>query len=100
MTTAAASRACVPSRPRSPGAVCAGDSPVVCMWDPFAPAIRELLLSRLQDPMAPTRPASGEPRCGTMEVDVPGPAKGEWALPGTAPLDIDGFLCMALIDWP
>jgi hypothetical protein len=73
----------------------------VCMWDPFDAATQSVLYSKLRDLRRPAIEPEGEPRCGTMEVDVPGTAKGVWAEPGvTGPLGPDERRYMALVDYP
>ncbi|MEK6700586.1 MAG: hypothetical protein AABZ10_16260, partial [Nitrospirota bacterium] len=44
----------------------------VCPYDYFEPLLKEYLLSRVV--------RTGEPRCGTMEIDVDGTAQGLWVL--------------------
>jgi hypothetical protein len=54
----------------------------VCPWEQFDDANRSLLLGKLRDLASPSIMPAGEPRCGTMEVDVAGTAKGVWAESG------------------
>src|SRR5690606_5654867 len=51
----------------------------VCPYEYFDAANQALLFSKLRDPGRPGITPEGEPRCGTMEVDVPGTARGVWA---------------------
>ena len=54
----------------------------ICPWEQFDPATKAQLYSKLGNKSRPRDvPPSGEPRCGTMVVDVAGTAKGVWALP-------------------
>jgi hypothetical protein len=53
----------------------------VCSWDRFEPAVRAQLYAKLKDPSRTSTVAAGEPRCGTMKVDVANTAKGVWAPP-------------------
>lgn len=77
-----------------------GANHAVCMWGQFDAANREFLLSKLHDQRRPNIVPSGEPRCGTMEVDVAGTAKGVWAEPDEGPLGPDERGYMALVDYP
>lgn len=56
----------------------------ICAWDQFDAASQTLLYSKLLDPSRPLTLASGTPRCGTMNVDVAGSAKGVWAEQGVS----------------
>lgn len=52
----------------------------VCPYDPFTPDLRSQIDSRIGFAL-PFTPASGEsPRCGTLNVDVAGTARGVWVL--------------------
>ena len=51
----------------------------VCPYELFDATIREILFSVLIDLGRPAEAPSGQPRCGSMEVDVVGTAKGVWA---------------------
>ena len=53
----------------------------ICPWDQFEPAIKAQLYTKLGDKSRLSTVPAGEPRCGTMVVDVAGTAKGVWALP-------------------
>ncbi len=53
----------------------------VCPWERFDAATKAQLYTKLQDTGASPRTPAGEPRCGTMVVDVAGTAKGIWAMP-------------------
>lgn len=78
-----------------------GPSHAVCMWEQFDPANQAVLFSKLRDLRRPEIEPTGEPRCGTMEVDVPATAKGVWADPGiTGPVTADERGYMALVDYP
>ena len=57
----------------------------ICPWDQFVPALRDQLYAIFRDPARPGVIPSGEPRCGTMEVDVANTAKGVWVVQGTNP---------------
>lgn len=57
----------------------------ICPWDQFTPALRDQLYDILRDPSRPGITPGGDPRCGTMEVDVPNTAKGVWVVQGTNP---------------
>ncbi len=56
----------------------------VCMWEQFDAANQAILFSKLRDLAFPDLVPAGEPRCGTMEVDVPGTARGVWAEMGVS----------------
>jgi hypothetical protein len=78
-----------------------GPSHAVCMWEPFDAANKAILFSKLRDLRRPGIEPTGEPRCGTMEVDVPATAKGVWADPSiTGPIQADETGYMALVDYP
>ena len=68
----------------------------VCPYEYFDPVNREFLLTEIG--------VTGEPRCGTMEVDVVGTAKGVWAEVGvTGPLGGDERRYVTLANnpyWP
>jgi hypothetical protein len=71
------------------------------MWEPFDAATQSILYAKLRDLRRPSIQPEGEPRCGTMEVDVPGTAKGVWAEPGVpVPLGPDERRYVALVDYP
>lgn len=73
----------------------------VCMWEYFDEANKAVLFSKLRDLRRPDVEPVGEPRCGTMEVDVPNTAKGIWVDPAiTGPLQADETRHMALVDYP
>jgi hypothetical protein len=73
----------------------------VCMWEQWDDVNQEILLSKLHDGLRPDVVATGEPRCGTMEVDVAGTAKGVWAETGvTGQLGGDETRVMALVNYP
>ena len=56
-------------------------------WDRFESSVQTQLFSKLTDPSRFRTVVAGEPRCGTMKVDVAGTATGIWALPSvTSPL--------------
>ena len=52
----------------------------ICAWDRFESSVQAQLYTKLNDPSRFGTVAQGEPRCGTMKVDVAGTAKGIWAL--------------------
>jgi hypothetical protein len=56
----------------------------VCMWEQFDTGSQQILFSKLRDLARPQVAPAGEPRCGTMEVDVPNTAKGVWAETGVS----------------
>jgi hypothetical protein len=73
----------------------------ICAWEQFDAAAREMLFTKLVDPSRPATPALGTPRCGTMQVDVAGTAKGVWAQQGvTGPLGGDERPYITLADYP
>jgi hypothetical protein len=51
----------------------------ICMWEQFDAANQAVLFGKLRDIARPTVMPGGNPRCGTMAVDVAGSAKGVWA---------------------
>ena len=61
----------------------------ICAWEQFDAASQAMLFTKLLDPSRVNTPAMGTPRCGTMQVDVAGTAKGVWAEPG-APANVAG----------
>jgi hypothetical protein len=77
-----------------------GPNHAVCMWEYFDPTNRALLFSRIRDTLRPEVVPAGEPRCGTMEVDVAGTAKGVWAEVGVGPVAGDERGYIALADYP
>jgi hypothetical protein len=78
-----------------------GPNHAVCMWDQWDATDREFLLSKLRDVVRPSVVPSGEPRCGTMEVDAAGTAKGVWAETSvTEPVSGDDTHYIALVDYP
>lgn len=77
-----------------------GANHAVCMWEQFDAANQAIFFSKLRDLQRPEVVPEGEPRCGTMEVDVPGTAKGVWAEPGTGPVTGDERGFMVLADYP
>jgi len=73
----------------------------VCAWDKFEPGFRDALYSKLRDQSRPIAVPGGEPRCGTMVIDVAGTAKGVWALPSeTSPLQGNETGYVALANYP
>jgi len=59
------------------------------------------LYAKLQDKGRPGLVPAGEPRCGTMLVDVVGTAKGVWAEPTvTTPVAGDETRYITLADYP
>ncbi len=78
-----------------------GPSHAICMWAPWDDANRAVLFTKLRDLRRPDVTPTGEPRCGTMEVDVPSTAKGVWVDPAmTGPIQADETDVMALVDYP
>lgn len=73
----------------------------VCMWEQFDAASQAILFSKLRDIVRPAIVPTGDPRCGTMEVDVVGTAKGVWAESGvTGPVGGDETRYMTLANYP
>ncbi len=73
----------------------------VCPYEAFDSASRNLLYSRLTDGARPGITPAGEPRCGTMEVDVPGTAKGVWVERGvTGPIGGNEQAYITLAGYP
>ncbi len=73
----------------------------VCMWDQWDATNREFLFSKLRDGERPNVVPTGEPRCGTMEVDVAGTAQGVWAGPDVTELiGGDDNRYIALVNYP
>jgi hypothetical protein len=73
----------------------------ICAWDKFEPAVQSQLFGKLGDPSRIRTVPAGEPRCGTMQVDVAGTAKGVWALPTeTAPLRGNETAYVTLANYP
>lgn len=73
----------------------------ICPWDQFDASSQAMLYSKLFDPIRALTPASGTPRCGTMQVDVPGTAKGVWAEQGISGVQTgDESRYITLADYP
>lgn len=73
----------------------------ICPWEQFEPGLRNTLFGKLADKGRPTVIPAGEPRCGTMTVDVAGTAKGVWALPSeTQPLAGNETNYITLANYP
>lgn len=73
----------------------------VCPYDYFDSTNRSSLLDAIRDGAKPNEVPSGDPRCGTMEVDVPGTAKGVWAEQGvTGQVQGDETRYITLADYP
>ncbi|MSR03827.1 MAG: hypothetical protein EXR94_13995 [Gemmatimonadetes bacterium] len=73
----------------------------VCAWDKFEASVQAQLFSKLSDPSRPGTVAAGEPRCGTMKVDVAGTLKGVWALPTeTSPVAGNETAYITLANYP
>jgi len=73
----------------------------VCPWEQFDPATKAQLYGKFGDKSRPSTVPAGEPRCGTMAVDVAGTAKGVWALSSqTAPLGGDETTYITLANYP
>ncbi len=78
-----------------------GANHAVCMWEQWDAANRSFLLSKLRDMLRPSVVPSGEPRCGTMAVDVASTAQGVWAETGvTEPVAGDETRYIALVNYP
>lgn len=72
-----------------------------CMWEQWDATNREFLFSKLRDGVRPQVVPEGEPRCGTMEVDVAGTAQGVWAETGvTEPVSGADNQYIALVNYP
>lgn len=73
----------------------------ICPWEQFDAASQSILFSKLRDKGQPAIVPGGEPRCGTMQVDVAGTAKGVWAEPGvTGPAAGDERRYITLANYP
>ena len=73
----------------------------VCPYELFDTTNRGILFSVLQDGARPAEAPSGQPRCGTMEVDVVGTAKGVWAEVGVSgPVAGDETRYITLANYP
>lgn len=72
----------------------------ICPWNQFVPTVREQLYARLLDTSRPGLVPAGEPRCGTMEVDVAGTAKGAWVLEGVQPQPGNETTWITLANYP
>ncbi len=73
----------------------------ICSWDRFEPGVRAQLYAKLKDPSRTTTIVAGEPRCGTMKVDVANSAKGVWAPPtATSPLQGNETEYITLANYP
>jgi hypothetical protein len=73
----------------------------VCPWEHFDEANRAVLFSKLRNPGPSDMPSFGEPRCGTMAVDVEGTAQGVWAELGvTSPVAGDERRYVTLANHP
>ena len=69
----------------------------ICPWEQFDSALKPQLYAKLTDPSRPGMVPAGEPRCGTMEVDVANTAKGVWIVAGTqaSPGNETNFITLA-----
>ena len=73
----------------------------ICAWDKFETSVQPQLFSKLRDPSRPRAVAEGEPRCGTMQVDVAGTLKGVWASPSqTSPVAGNETAYITLANYP
>jgi len=73
----------------------------VCAWDKFDASVTTMLYSKLGNRSRPSTVPAGEPRCGTMQVDIAGTAKGVWALPSeTRPIAGNETAYLALVNYP
>lgn len=72
----------------------------ICPWDQFTPVLRDQLYAILRDPSRSGMTPGGDPRCGTMEVDVPSTAKGVWVVQGASPQPGNETDYVALADYP
>lgn len=55
---------------------------MVCPFEYYDPASRDVFFAKLQNGLDPGVPPAGEPRCGTLNVDVIGTTQGIWVEPG------------------
>jgi hypothetical protein len=72
----------------------------ICPWEQFDAVNRVLLFSKLRDPAVPWLEPGGEPRCGTMQVDVANTAKGVWREPGVGKAQGDERRFITLANYP
>jgi hypothetical protein len=73
----------------------------ICPWEQFESSLKTQLYAKLQDKGLLSIVPAGEPRCGTMQVDVIGTAKGVWAEPGvTTPVAGDETRYITLANYP
>jgi hypothetical protein len=73
----------------------------ICPWEQFEPTLQAQLYGKLADKGRSGIVPAGAPRCGTMEVDVAGTAKGVWAEPGvTQPAAGDETRYITLANYP
>jgi hypothetical protein len=72
----------------------------ICPWEAFDAGNQAILLGKLRDPVRPTVTPSGSPRCGTMQVDVAGTAKGVWAEVGAGQVGGDETRYVTLANYP
>lgn len=57
---------------------------MVCPFEYYDDANRDVFFSKLRDAAHPDLPPAGTPRCGTLAVDVAGTAQGIWVEEGAA----------------
>ncbi len=85
----------------SPGRFSLGQLHAVCTWEQFDAANRSVLFSKLRDLARPGVAPAGEPRCGTLQVDVAGTAQGVWAETGVSgPVQGDERRYITLANYP
>lgn len=73
----------------------------ICAWDKFDAANQAALFAKLRDQARPGVVPAGEPKCGTMQVDVAGTAKGVWAEQGvTGPVGGNETRYITLANYP
>jgi hypothetical protein len=73
----------------------------ICPWEQFESSLKTQLYGKLQDKSRPGVVPGGDPRCGTMQVDVAGTAKGVWAESGvTTPVAGDETRYITLANYP
>ncbi len=73
----------------------------VCPYEYFDSGNRQTLLGAIRDGARPGELPTGQPRCGTMVVDVAGTAKGVWAETGVSgPVQGDETRYITLADDP
>jgi len=73
----------------------------ICAWEQFDASTKAQLYTKLANKSRPSTIPAGDPRCGTMVVDVAGTAKGVWALPSeTQPVAGNETAYITLANYP